>query len=203
MKSMNLQDEERLQYYLQFIYQIAASITQSNMLFDDLCQEGYLALLQAQQQYESDFTISFIDFASSMIESRMLEFVQKEKEYIEIKENQKEDYIDKKNNSEDFENIHLHFDLFRSLSYAHLSSNGMKMLLMSYGFVGTYTLLDKAEELHIQVESVPAVERRAMEKIRLRSAKMLLEYADSMSIAQEQLEKARQNKIKVMFRGKL
>ncbi|MCD6222044.1 sigma-70 family RNA polymerase sigma factor, partial [bacterium] len=74
-----MKNEKLYQDYLPLIKSIASRYKKEGISFEDLVQEGFLGLLEAEKRFDSSKKVKFSTYAFYWIKKRILEAVRKEK----------------------------------------------------------------------------------------------------------------------------
>ena len=151
--------EEFCQNYLPLVKSIASRY-KGRVSFEDLIQEGFLGLLEAEERFDSSKKAKFSTYAFYWIKKRILEAIQKEKiqslDSVELKEEILESpIIEKTYESEDLE-------MFPGKNLTSLEQKVFKLY-----FQEGKTLSQIAKELGIRREKVRQIKQLLLRKIKI------------------------------------
>ncbi len=156
-----MKNEKLYQDYLPLIKSIASRYKKEGVPFEDLVQEGFLGLLEAEKRFDSSKKVKFSTYAFYWIKKKILEVIQKEKiqslNAVELKEEILENPIKERNN----ENGGLNISSFDKT----LSSLEQKIFKLY--FQQEKTLSQIAKELGIRREKVRQIKHLLLRKIKI------------------------------------
>ena len=153
---------ERLcQDYPSLIKSIASKYKEEGIPFEDLIQEGFVGLLEAEKRFDSSKKVKFSTFAFYWIKKRILEAVQKEKIQSLSSVELREEVLGKPHCGEGLESRHLDvISLGENLS-------PLEQKILELHFQEGKTLSQISTELGIRRERVRQIKQLLLRKIKI------------------------------------
>ena len=156
-----MKNEKLYQDYLPLIKSIASRYKKEGISFEDLVQEGFLGLLEAEKRFDSSKKAKFSTYAFYWIKKKILEAIQKEKilslNIIELKEEILENSIKERTN----ENGGL------DISSIDNTLSSLEQKIFKLYFQQEKTLSQIAKELGIHREKVRQIKHLLIRKIKI------------------------------------
>ena len=161
MEKVNMEIEKLCQDYLPLIKSIASKYKGKGVPFEDLIQEGFLGLLEAEKRFDLSKKAKFSTYAFYWIKKKILEAIQKEKiqslNSVELKEEiLKSPIIEKTYESRDLD-----------ISSLNKNLSSLEQKIFRLHFQQEKTLSQIAKELGIRREKVRQTKYLLLRKIKI------------------------------------